>query len=933
MKYKKTLSLLFLALVFSALGYGQVREKGEISGTITDEMGAPLPGVAVTLTGANLFQKSLAANTDANGSFRFEFLNPGTYMVEMKVQGFATLQFTSILVSAAKTTPIHAKMVPSKLVGEVTVVAKTPLLETKTPQVTINFDSITVQNLPNSRNFIDVVNATPGVNDNDAYGESGNVSGVYHGVYLARGSMTSTFMINSVNVSNPAYGLTYVNPIYETIEEVQITSIGATAEYGDFLGAAVNIVTKSGTNNFHGSLSGNYQGQFLYATKITKHPDYNLQYDWKYNAEVTGLLSGPIIKDKLFFSFAGGYSGVKQRVIGTTVPWLEQDRPRGYGKLDYRMNNTNTFSLMLNINPVHQPNTGLFGALYAASTAFTEDLRDDTIFASWNSILSSKSYLYVKFAGNQDHINWDPVTPGVPQYVDGSNNAGYGGSQQTFKNFAKRWSVNSQLSYYAEEFLSMSHEFKVGVEYDRARWGENIAYSGGGYLYSIPYDAQSTYWVALVGGDLNVVATTATPRAYIQDNLKVNKHLYLNLGLRYEHPVLRTNGIPGDVTKFNILSPRLGFSYDIKGDATTIIRGSFGIYYNQLLLGTYTNSMPGNTNKYEYGSLLPTEAFNPTFQNIESQLALVAQPGNLLATFPMATPVPVDPNLKPDGTNVFSLGFERQLGNDFAIELNYIYRRGINRYQIKSLTQHTYVPYQWTDPWLGHNITLWQQTDRNPDTQLLFTNSTSEKTEGQFIEFVLRKTPTKRWTMMFSYVFQNTKNNIGGTGSLDLYGTPNYNVDTDPQYYSNPLQWGRSWMHEHQFKLVTTYFGPWGINLSGDFRVMSGQPWAPEISASYIPRADRPYRSIGSPSILLEQRGSHNSPMSAIMNVRIGKVFKLRGTTLNLAFDIFNALNGEYYYRVNTQPFKKYSDGTSAYGQPSTLFPGRNSRFNIIWSF
>jgi hypothetical protein len=134
--------------------------------------------------------------------------------------------------------------------------------------------------------------------------------------------------------------------------------------------------------------------------------------------------------------------------------------------------------------------------------------------------------------------------------------------------------------------------------------------------------------------------------------------------------------------------------------------------------------------------------------------------------------------------------------------------------------------------------------------------------------------------------------------------------------------------------LITTYFGPWGLNLSGDFHVMSGQPWAPEVSAYYIPAQFRPYRSIGGNStILLEQRGSHSAPLSAIMNLRVGKVFRIRGTDLELQFDIFNALNGKYYYRTITNPWAVYTDGTSAYGQPSSLFPPRNSRLNITWRF
>jgi hypothetical protein len=923
--------MLALVLIFSALGYGQVKEKGEISGTVTDDQGVALPGAQVVLTGANLFQKSLATTTDANGVFRFVFLNPGTYSAEISLQGFDTMKFSSILVAAGRATPIQAKIAPSKQQKEVIVVAKTVLVETKSPQISVNFENVIVQNVPNSRNFIDIVNAAPAINDNDAYGEAGNVSWGGGGVYLARGSMTSSFKINSVDVSNPAYGMTYVNPLYETIEEVQITSIGASAEYGNFVGASVNIVTKSGTNQFHGALSGNWTGNFLYATNLSKHPDYEYQVDWAYNSEAAAILSGPIIKEKLFFSIAGGFAGLKTK-YKTGEIWETQNRPRTYGKLDYRMNNTNTFSMMLNINPSNHTNYGLWGPLYALSTAFTENLAMNAIYASWNSILNTKSYVYVKFAGYKDHINWNPTNPGIPQYVDGSNYAAYGGSQTERKIFSSRWSINSQLSYYADEFLGMNHEFKLGVEYDRAQAGEWKEYSGGGYLYSVP-SGNNTIWQGSTGGGLNNLGIIKTPRAYIQDNLKVNKNLYLNLGLRYEHPALSARFFSGDVTKFNILSPRLGFSYDIKGDATTVIRGSFGIYYNQLLTGTYYYCLPGNADKSVYVLELPTESFDPTAQNIEDRLALVTQPQNLVSVYSYGTPVPVDPKLKLNGTNVFSMGFARQLGNNFAVEVNYIYKKGMNRYQIKSLAQHTYSPYEWTDPWLGDTITLWQQTDSNPDNQLLFTNSTWEKTQHHFIEFILRKNPTNKWAMMLSYVYQNSKSNMSGLGSNDLFGYPDYNVDTDPQYFQNPLQWGRQWMHAHQLKLITTYFGPWGINLSGDFHLMSGQPWAPEISPYNIPAESRPFRSIGSPSILLEQRGSHGSPLSAIMNLRIGKAFKIRASTLEFQFDIFNAFNGKYYYRVITQPWRVYQDGTSAYGQPSSLFSPRNSRINIAWRF
>ena len=211
---KKIFALLGVFLLFSVLGYGQVREKGEISGLVLDEEGVGLPGASVALTGKSLFQKSLSSVTNERGFFRFLNLNPGEYAVEISLAGFTTTNLPNILVSVGRSTPIQVKLTPEKLAKEIKVVAESPLIETKTPQVSINFDNFIIQNSPNSRNFIDIINAMPAVNDNDAYGESGNVSWGGGGVFLARGSMSSSFRLNGVDVSNPAYGLTYVNPHY-----------------------------------------------------------------------------------------------------------------------------------------------------------------------------------------------------------------------------------------------------------------------------------------------------------------------------------------------------------------------------------------------------------------------------------------------------------------------------------------------------------------------------------------------------------------------------------------------------------------------------------------------------------------------------------------------------------------------------------------------
>lgn len=938
-KISFVLSAFFVFLAFCTLCYSQSEQKGGISGIVLDENGVPLPGASITITGEKLFQKSLSLISNQSGFFRFASLNSGVYELEVTLQAFNTVKLPNIPVSVGKFTPVTINMTQAKLQSEVTVIAKAPLIETRTPQITTSFNTIQVENTPTSRHFIDIVNAAPGVFDNTAYGSSGNVSWGGGGIFLARGSMTSSFRLNGVDVSDPSVGYTTLNPVYESIEEVQITGIGASAEYGSFVGAAVNIVTKSGTNKFHGSLSAVYSdSENFYANYDRVNPNvsyYNYAYYWKHDYDLTSTLSGALIKEKLFFSIAGGRESKWPRLSTSTI-YQTFDVWRGYAKFDYLINPKNTLSLMYNISYADQGNQGLYAAYYDPSVAFHSIAPNHTIFAGLNTILNPNCFVYVKLAGYTSHIKWDPVTTGVPQYTRSSPLLITGGSSMTRNVYSSNLEINAALTYFADEFLGMSHELKFGLEYQDGRAGETRHYEGGGSISSGSPNPDGTMnWSASVGGDQDFLGKIKSIRGYVQDNIKVNKHLYLSLGLRYENPRFNARNYSGsgDIASFSAFSPRLGFTYDLAGNQKTVFRGSFGVYYNKPITQTYYYSFPGNADRYSYTVTLPPEVFNPTFENIKARLALIARPENLQSVSTYSKPIPVDPNIKLNNSYTYNIGFSRQLGSEFAIDFDFIYRVDHNRYHIESTTQHTFSEYQWTDPWLGKTITLWNQVDRLPDTDLTFKNTTRTKKKDLLLMFVFKKMPSHNWSLVASYTYQDSRSNLPGFGSNDLFGFAAYNMDTDPAYINNPLMYGREWTRPHQAKILTTYFGPAGINVTVDIRMMSGLAWQALISSSAIPSALRPYRGTGYPEIFLEQRGIRNQPVSWNLNFRIAKAFKIGSTQLELRLDLFNALNAEYYYSVYTTPYATYSDGASAFGKPTSLFPPRNAKIGFTWKF
>ena len=268
-----------VTLLWPATGVAQIPVKGEISGVVVDQSEGVLPGVAVTITGEKLFQKSLTVVSDRVGAFRFLNLTPGEYQLEFTLQGMGTVKMTGVNVDVGRTTPIKASMPVASVTEQVQVEAKGVTIETNRPQVTVNYSSEFIEKLPTAtRNYIDVMNASPGINDNTAYGTSGNVS--FSG--FTTGSMTSAFRFNGVDVSDPAFGYSAISPIYETIEEIQVVGVGASAEYGNFEGASVNVVTKSGTNVLHGSATLLGTGARLYGDNSGGVYEYRPN-DYRYN--------------------------------------------------------------------------------------------------------------------------------------------------------------------------------------------------------------------------------------------------------------------------------------------------------------------------------------------------------------------------------------------------------------------------------------------------------------------------------------------------------------------------------------------------------------------------------------------------------------------------------------------------------------------------
>jgi hypothetical protein len=238
--------------------------------------------------------------TDDRGLYRFANLPPGTYRIVFRLEGFQPVEQPNLIVSLNGTTTQDISLTQSTLEELVTVTAASPVVDVTKSGVSTTYAKEALEKLPFNRStYFDIVNQTAGF-------------ATYHGESSSRftaygsNSEENAMYVDGVDLSNPEIGTAWSWPVPDMFEEVEITGIGAQAEYGNFAGAVVNIVTKSGGNRFSGSAS--YYGQYKGLTGDNNPVPYNEQTGEGYYSferdtwyDFAFTLGGPILKDKVWF--------------------------------------------------------------------------------------------------------------------------------------------------------------------------------------------------------------------------------------------------------------------------------------------------------------------------------------------------------------------------------------------------------------------------------------------------------------------------------------------------------------------------------------------------------------------------------------------------------------------------------------------------------
>ena len=955
--------LLFTAASFA---FGQ-STTGSISGTVVDTSGAAIPNVAVT---ARNVDTGAVRNTTSGsvGTFTIPIVPVGTYEVGAERAGFSAARVANVVVAIGSDANVRLVLEPAGVQAAVTVSSEAPLIETSKSAVSSVVSERMIANLPaNGRNFIDFVLSTPGVVRDEA--RLGDI------VFAGQRGTLNSLVVDGADNNNTFFGQALGRTgsgrapyqfSQDAVKEFQVNMNAYSAEYGRAGGAVINVVTKSGTNDFHGG------GFYFYRDKSIKSIDYideiNHRPEAPYHFDQFGAsLGGPIMRDRLFF-FAN-YDGQRNKTPNTVilnvpagtptdpdtvagiarltplaVSWdRKQDQDVFLLKTDFEVSSSHHLSLRYN----RQDFTGKGFENGGTQNSFehTGDslVKTDTVSGSLASSLSQRMFneLRGQYAKDSEPGTANSTNPEATIRQAGTLVLTIG------RNFfsprettIKRWQGADTATV-----LFGDHTLKGGFDYNRDEIlnffpgnfsGSYTFASIASFERGVPNGAGERYVQAFAGPGTSGATTNPDLTDYagfVTDEWRVTPALTVNLGLRYDYQKiaqsdvrnpdaqlltagLDTRRVPLDKNNW---APRLGFAWSPGTDSRTVVRGGYGIFY-----GRTTGIMVGtahSNNGITVQTITFTSSQVPTYPNTFASIPTGA-------SIPKPTIFVFDPDFENPRVQQASLGLDRALTNDLGVSVSYIYVKADDL--PRSADINLGPPSIVAVPIVGNGTAMVKQySSARPFTNFArvieFQSSAESEYNGVTLEIVKRF--SHNWTARVAYTYGKVTDTKPDATAVVPQGSD------DNKFASDPLDFGADDAPgdlDARHRVVLS--GVWDLGdrgsgfsgflasgwaLSGVFIVQTGQPYSALVNGDL--NGDGNTRNDRAPGF---SRNSFRLPTQVSFNPRIAKRIPIGPVSLELigeAFNLFNRTNligvqENYYSFANGQLTRVATFGTPCGG-------------------
>jgi outer membrane receptor protein involved in Fe transport len=924
---------LLIALTASGAAFAQGVQTGTIRGTVQDQQGLAVPGVTVTATSAAL-QGPRTTVTDGEGNYTLAALPAGQYQVTFELAGFTTVKQTST-VSVGLPVEQNVTLPTGTLTEAVQVVAETPA-PIASPTVGANIRKEEIDALATPRTIQGIATLAPNVTERSP--NAGQV--VINGAF----AWDNVFMVNGVDVNDNLFAQPQNLFIEDAIEETTVLTSGISAEYGRFSGGVVNAVTKSGGNTFSGSyrlnlLNPSWTEETPFessatnpatgaAKSVTEYPD-----DLQNTQEFT--FGGPIVRDRLWFFGAGRYQNTENPI---TLPETGTSLTSGDLNRRYEIKLTGTAATnhtlqggYLNNYRERTNNSGLQSFIIDPASEVDRTNPNMYYFTNYRGVrgnmmfeaqFSQRKFEFADDGGTSTNIVDSPFISltcaclyNAPYFdatdPENRNNRQLTGNMTTFWNGGGR------------------HETKVGYEYFRSQRTGGNSQSSTSYVFNADFVLQNNVPIPhFVPGETyveNYIATRGATMnidnhsAFVQDRWAISDRLSAQLGLRFEQVKVESTG---DITSVNTnprFVPRLGLSYDVKGDGANVLHVTYGQYS-----GRYNEGQVGGNSPVGSPAVISRYYTGPECIGDETNCAA----GFALANYPV-TPanlerveVPlanvfVDPKLKTPLTHEFTTSFGRTLGNGLGYaEVSYIFRRTGNMVEDFITIAD------------GTTDVVFNGINAGTVSNIVYRNTDFGWREYQGMVFQSRYRFFDRLTLQGNYTLQlrNHGNYEGeGTntpGATSIFGDYPEALDEARHYPEGRLQS----FQRHKVRAWAIYDmnmgGLGNMSVSGLWRVDSGLAYslaqrnvAPTTTQRDILEAAGYPDSLGVANVFFGERGSETFAGYGMLDVSVHyNIPVFRDVRPWLKFDIYNITNNQKLIAWNSTVSQNASSAADALG-------------------
>jgi hypothetical protein len=874
--------LMLAASVLWAQHAAAQEQTGTLIGTVKDAQDHVVPGATVRLSSAALIGGPVTRVTTNSGQWRFAGLLPGTYAIQVVMPGFATLDLANLQIGAGTTLERTVMLQVDGVAESIVVEAAGSRLDARNPGISTRFGPGELAVIPTRRSsMFDSIRAAPGVSPTSP--SSGTVTTISA---FGSGTNENQFLIDGTNFTCPCNGVARSEPGVDFIHEVQVQSIGASAEFGSVQGAVINVVTRQGSDRFVSDVAYYAQAAGLTSQPVLRPSAAGTTgYERTRYRDLTGGVGGPAIPRRLWFF--GGYQYLRD---DDSQPAADPAHPRIYEQ------NKGMAKLTWNLAPAWRLVQSLHHEEWTSSDA-------PTLVTTFDATVRRSASVPAITFGELTHSGgttlWD-VRVGRFRYAqDSAPSSGdptISSRTDTLTNVTQlappslgsptisRFTAKATLSRYRSGWLGFDHLWKVGSQVERGEHhAVNLLPGGKRFVDSGGRPVQQISTLPAHVGGLSITAS-----AFASDAITVGDRLTLNAGVRFDHlraisQDLRGVDAQGSTTNdivaglgrlytWNLVSPRMGVTAKLTPDARTVLRASYGRFNQGVMTGELEPFHPG-------AQSTTTADYDPESLTYTRNVSTVDPRRNLL----------LDAGIRAPHTDEYSIGVDRELRAGVAVAAAYIRKNGADfigwadtggqyRERAQALSN-------------GRIIPVFDLVNGPAARRFLLTNPDGYSLTYHGLMMVVERRRSHGWQAFGSYTLSRARGlqpSSGTTASGAQVSTvsppPALTFGRDPNDLTNAI--GRLPNDRpHIARLTSSLDIPHtGIVVAASFQYFSGKPWAATAIIATTQNTQQ--------RILLEPRGSRRLSSQSLLDLRLSKAFTLRGMgRVELLVDVLNALN------------------------------------------